>query len=230
MLGRIGAKLLGLLLVLTMMVELMVLGLRWIDPPIWAWRIHRSIYPPVSYPQKVAHQWSPINRISPYMSLAVVAAEDQRFPLHWGLDFAAIWQAYQDNHRGQSLRGASTITQQTAKNLYLWPTQSYWRKAIEAGLSLLLEANLSKTRILEIYLNIVEFGPGIYGVEAASQQYFKRSAADLTVEQSASLAALLPSPYRYHLWPRTAYINQRVKWISQQMRQLGSHYLQLSSN
>ncbi|UPW17669.1 monofunctional biosynthetic peptidoglycan transglycosylase [Agarivorans sp. TSD2052] len=227
MLKRLGKGLLWLFVGIMISAEIMVLALRWIDPPIWAWRIHRSIDPPSSYPQQINHDWRGIDEISPNMSLAVVAAEDQKFPVHWGIDFASIWQAVKDNQQGSRLRGASTITQQTAKNLWLWPSQSYWRKALEAGFSLMLELNLSKSRILEVYLNIAEYGPGIYGVEAASQHYFKHSSKRLSREQAASLAALLPSPYRYQLWPRSAYINQRILWISQQMRQLGGNYLDL---
>ncbi|GDY24661.1 monofunctional biosynthetic peptidoglycan transglycosylase [Agarivorans sp. Toyoura001] len=225
MLKKIAAKIGYGLLILMVTAELLVLSLRWIDPPMWSWRLHRSLYPPSSYPEDVAHQWRNLNAISPSMVLAVVAAEDQRFPQHWGVDYSAIMMAFKNNQQGGKLRGASTITQQTAKNLWLWPAQSYWRKAFEAGFSLLLELSLPKQRILEIYLNVAEFGPGIYGVEAASKHYFKLPAARLSHYQSASLAALLPSPYRYSLWPKTPYMQKRVTWIQQQMRQLGGAYL-----
>ncbi|BEU02233.1 monofunctional biosynthetic peptidoglycan transglycosylase [Agarivorans sp. OAG1] len=209
-------------LLLALFAELMVLALRWIDPSIWSWRIHRAWFPPVSYPEQVQHQWIPLANINKSMPLAVVAAEDQRFLSHYGVDFLAIWKAYKSNQQGGRLRGGSTITQQTAKNLWLWPSQSYWRKAVEAGFAGLLELNLPKSRIIEIYLNIAEFGPGIYGVEAASQHYFALSSSQLSAHQAASLAALLPSPYRYSLNPNSAFMSQRISWIRQQMRQLGS--------
>jgi monofunctional biosynthetic peptidoglycan transglycosylase len=208
-------------LLLALLAELMVLALRWIDPPIWSWRIHRAWFPPTSYPEQIEHQWVALTSINKSMPLAVVAAEDQRFLAHYGVDFLAIWRAYKSNREGGRLRGGSTITQQTAKNLWLWPSQSYWRKAVEFGFAGLLELNLSKSRILELYLNIAEFGPGIYGVEAASQHYFNLSSEQLSAHQAASLAALLPSPYRYSISPKSAFMSQRVAWIRQQMRQLG---------
>ncbi|MEE1674233.1 monofunctional biosynthetic peptidoglycan transglycosylase [Agarivorans aestuarii] len=215
-------------LLLALLAECMVLVLRWIDPPIWSWRIHRAWFPPASYPEQIEHDWVSLSKINNSMPMAVVAAEDQRFLAHYGVDFLAIWRAYKSNREGGRLRGGSTITQQTAKNLWLWPSQSYWRKAIEAGFAGLLELNLSKSRILELYLNIAEFGPGIYGVEAASQYYFHLPASQLSAYQAASLAALLPSPYRYTLKPQSAFMSQRVSWIRQQMRQLGS--LELNRN
>lgn len=191
--------------------------------------MHRAWFPPESYPEQVEQQWQGLNDISPYLPLAVVAAEDQRFPLHWGIDVQAIWKAYQNNQQGGRLRGGSTISQQTAKNLWLWPQQSYWRKGVEALLSLALELNLPKSRIIELYLNIAEFGPGIYGVEAASQHYFNITAKQLSAYQAASLVALLPSPYRYRLSPRSAYMVQRIQWIKQQMQQLGPNYIKFGS-
>ena len=177
--------------------------------------------PSTIYPEQIQHQWIALTSINEAMPLAVVAAEDQRFLSHYGVDFLAIWKAYKSNQQGGRLRGGSTITQQTAKNLWLWPSQSYWRKAVEAGFAVLLELNLSKARIIELYLNIAEFGPGIYGVEAASQHYFALPSSQLNANQAASLAALLPSPYRYSLRPQSAFMSQRISWIRQQMRQLG---------
>lgn len=218
-----------LLLGVALLLELMVLPLRWFDPPMWSWRLHRAWFSPESYPTQVEQHWQSLNQMSPYLLLAVVAAEDQRFPRHWGIDMPALWQAYQNNQQGGRLRGGSTISQQTAKNLWLWPLQSYWRKGVEALLSLALELNLPKSRIIELYLNIVEFGPGIYGAEAASRHYFRVSAESLSAHQAASLAALLPSPYRYRLSPKSAYIEQRIQWIERQMRQLGLGYVQFGS-
>ena len=148
---------------------LVILVLRYVDPPIWAWLIQRELNPPENYPEKRYHNWRELNQIAPAMLLAVVAAEDQRFPLHHGIDFNAINDSLQEAVAGRGLRGASTLTQQTAKNLFLWQGRNWFRKGLEAGLALLLELVLSKQRILEVYLNIVEFGPGVYGVEAASR-------------------------------------------------------------
>jgi monofunctional biosynthetic peptidoglycan transglycosylase len=155
------------------------------------------------------------------MQLAVIAAEDQQFPHHWGFDLDAIASALEHNEERGSLRGGSTLSQQTAKNLFLWPSRSYLRKSIEAWFALLLELLCGKQRILELYLNIVEFGPGIYGVEAASRHYFHKPARALTWVESARLAAVLPNPYRYRAQPPSPYVAERGQWIYRQMGQLG---------
>ena len=175
------------------------------------------------YPVK--HTWISIDKLPTYMPLAVVASEDQRFPDHLGVDFAAISKALSQYDDGDGLRGASTITQQTAKNLFLWSGRSFVRKGLEAGLAVSLEALWGKKRILEVYLNIAEFGKGIYGVEAASQHYFGRSASKLTMNQAARLAVLLPSPRTRNPNALTYYLRQRVDWVERQMQQLGPDYL-----
>lgn len=176
----------------------------------------------------VAYQWMPMKQISPWMALAVVAAEDQRFPHHWGLDLPAIWEAAKKNwrnrHTGRRV-GGSTITQQLAKNLFLWPG-GYLRKLIEAPIALLMELLWSKQRILEVYLNVAEFGPGVYGVEAAARRYYGTSAARLTRWQAAQLAAVLPNPRLRRVWYPTPMQRQRSAWIEQQMQQLGLSYVQ----
>ena len=166
-------------------------------------------------------RWVPGTEISPHVALAVVAAEDQRFPDHWGLDPEAIGDALEEGRQGGRKRGASTITQQVAKNLFLWPGHSYVRKALEAGLALSLEALWSKERILEVYLNIAEFGDGVFGVEAASRRFFGKPASGLTREESALLAAVLPSPRRFRVDRPSAYVRTRQAWILKQMDQLG---------
>ena len=175
----------------------------------------------------VAHKWVPMEQIAPWAALAVIAAEDQRFPQHWGLDIDAIWKAAKKNwrnrHTGRRV-GGSTITQQLAKNLFLWPG-GYVRKLIEAPIALMIELLWSKQRILEVYLNIAEFGPGIYGIEAAAQRYFWISAAELNRWQAAQLAALLPNPGMRHVWRATPSQEQRAQWIEQQMQQLSLAYL-----
>jgi monofunctional biosynthetic peptidoglycan transglycosylase len=167
------------------------------------------------------HEWRDWDRISRHAAVAVMAAEDQAFLRHTGFDFKQIDRALADRERGRRVRGASTITQQVAKNLYLWPGQSWLRKGLEAGITVLIEACWSKQRILEVYLNIAEFGRGTWGVEAASQRYFHRSAAELSRSQAALLAAVLPSPRRMRVDAPSAYVRRRQEWILGQMSALG---------
>ncbi len=204
-----------LLLVLSVLVLLLVL--RFVPPPTSSFML-QSPYP-------VSQHWISINKLPAYVPLAVVAAEDQRFPEHFGVDWAAISKALEQYDDGGGLRGASTITQQTAKNLLLWPGRSFARKGMEAALALSLEAIWGKKRILEVYLNIAEFGKGIYGVEAASLHYFGKSARNLSIDEAARLAVLLPSPRSRDPLHLTPFLSQRVGWIKQQMQQLGSGYL-----
>ncbi|MGB7800545.1 monofunctional biosynthetic peptidoglycan transglycosylase [Buttiauxella sp.] len=171
----------------------------------------------------VAHSdWVSMDEISPWMGLAVIAAEDQKFPDHWGFDVAAIEKAVAHNERNENrVRGASTLSQQTAKNLFLWDGRSYVRKGLEAGLTLGMEVVWTKRRILTVYLNIAEFGDGIFGVEAASQSYFHKPASRLTMSEAALLAAVLPNPIRFKANAPSGYVRQRQQWILRQMRQLG---------
>lgn len=138
--------------------------------------------------------WVSIDEISPHLVQAVVASEDQRFLEHWGFDFESMRKAYEHNKKGKKIRGGSTISQQTAKNVFLWPKRSYLRKGLEAYFTVLIEALWSKERIMEVYLNVIEFGNGIYGCEAAAQHYFKKPCSKLTKNEAALLAAILPSP------------------------------------
>jgi monofunctional biosynthetic peptidoglycan transglycosylase len=155
------------------------------------------------------------------MALAVVAGEDQRFPAHWGFDFRAIQQVLEDKAQGKALRGASTISQQVAKNLFLWHGRSLLRKALEAWFTVLLELLWPKQRILEVYLNIIELGEQTFGVEAASRRFFNKSAQQLRPEEAALLAAVLPNPLYYRVNAPSAYVRERQSWILRQMRQLG---------
>ena len=200
-----------LLLLLLLLVVASVLALRWLPVPTTSFMLQSK--------SEVDYQWVDRERIAPQMALAVVAAEDQRFPYHNGFDMVEIEKVL----AGESAmpRGASTISQQVAKNLFLWSGRSYLRKGIEAGIALLLEATWSKWRILEVYLNIAQFGDGVYGVEAASWRFFDRPAASLTTRQSALLAAVLPNPLSHRVdQPRSA-TQRRQKWILRQMRNLG---------
>lgn len=220
--GVIG-KLLLLWIVLSMA---LVAVLRFINPPTWSWKIIRSFSTPHAA-AKVQHQWVDLQHISPQMQLAVIASEDQTFPENFGFDIGSIMAAFEHNERSDQIRGASTITQQTAKNLFLWSSRSYFRKAVEAWFTFVIELEWDKSRTLEVYLNIIEFGPGIYGVEAAAQHYFQVPAAKLTAYQASLLAAILPNPWGYKIKPPSAYMLQRSSWIQQQMRQLGLPYLKL---
>jgi monofunctional biosynthetic peptidoglycan transglycosylase len=168
----------------------------------------------------VAHSdWVPMSEISAPMALAVMAAEDQKFPEHWGFDVDAI-QSVLDKDGGK-MRGASTLSQQTAKNLFLWDGRSWVRKGLEAGLTVGIETVWTKRRILTVYLNIVEFGDGVFGIEQASQHFFHKPASRLTASQAALLAAVLPNPHLFKVNAPSAYVLRRQQWILRQMSQLG---------
>jgi monofunctional biosynthetic peptidoglycan transglycosylase len=167
------------------------------------------------------YTWVPFDKIAPVMSAAVIASEDQTFPEHNGFDWKAIQKALNHNERSTRTKGASTLTQQTAKNLFLWSRRSWVRKGFEAYFTLLMETCWNKRRILETYLNIVEFGDGIYGVEAAAQHYFGKSAAKLNSSEAALLAAILPNPHRYSVKAPGPFVRDRQQWILQQIQQMG---------
>lgn len=171
------------------------------------------------------YDWVSLDKISPNMQLAVIAGEDQLFPQHWGFDWNAIESALKHNKHSKRIRGGSTISQQTAKNLYLWHGQSWIRKGLEVPTTFMLEILWSKKRILEVYLNIAEFGEGIFGVEAASQFYFKKSARQLNQSEAALLAAVLPNPIVYNAAAPGRFVKKRQRWILQQMNSLGLGYL-----
>ena len=218
-------KLLWLLLGFLVISIILVASLNFINPPVWGWKLQRQFMPPANYPAQIQHQWVRYTQISKNLKLAVIASEDQLFAQHAGFDFNSIKNALNSNAQGKRIRGASTISQQTAKNLFLWPGKSYLRKGIEAWLTALMELLLNKQRILELYLNLVEFGPGIFGVEAASQHYYKKRAQGISAREAARLASVLPNPYRFHVDQPSKYILQRTAWIEKQMRQLGQQAL-----
>lgn len=175
------------------------------------------------------HRWVPWGQVSSYVPLAMVAGEDQKFPFHHGFDFDSIQDAMDAADEGRRLRGASTISQQTAKNLFLWNGRSFVRKGLEAYFTVLLELTWPKQRILEVYMNIAELGDGIYGVGAASDVFFRTAPSRLSPAQAARLAAVLPSPRRFRVDQPSAYVQRRANWIQQQMAQLGGPaYLQSS--
>jgi monofunctional glycosyltransferase len=166
-------------------------------------------------------RWKSLNEISRHLPLAVVAAEDQKFLRHNGFDREAIEKAREHNKLGKTVRGASTISQQTAKNVFLWPERSYFRKGLEVYFTFLIETIWSKERILEVYLNVIEMGDGLYGAEVAAQEYFRKPAANLTRQEAALIAAVLPNPRRWNPARPTNYIRQRQQWILRQMNNLG---------
>ncbi len=200
----------------------LVLVLKFINPPIWGWQVSRTLFPPKGYPEYSQHKWVPIDAASPSLPLAIMASEDQQFPNHWGVDIQSLISVIKDSDESGPKRGASTITQQTAKNVFLFPSHTYLRKAYELYIALLMEVIWGKERIMEMYLNVVEFGPGIYGVQAASQHYFGVSANQLTSYQAAQLAVVLPNPYKIRPAPMTRYVQQRVNWVLDQMQNLGT--------
>jgi len=193
----------------------LVLPLRWMDPVTTAFilRDNSGRVPPL-------HEWIDWQQLGSALPLAVVAAEDQRFADHHGLDIREIRKSLVAAEQGAPLRGASTITQQLSKNLFLTPTRSLWRKGVEAYLSVIAEICLPKRRILEIYLNVVELGPGIYGAGAASKHYFGKSAAELNDTEAALLAAVLPNPMRRNVSDPSPAVRERQYWIISQMQRL----------
>ncbi len=194
-----------------------VLPWRWIPPPTTAFVIRENIVSdsPVHY------RWIPWSEISPQLAIAAVAAEDQKFPFHNGFDLDAIADALESNRDGGRVRGASTISQQVAKNLFLWPGQNFVRKGAEAYLTLWIELLWPKQRILEVYLNVAEFGSGIFGAGAAGEHIFGKSARGLTLREAATLVAVLPSPKRMSALRPSDYVLGRVEQIERAVGALG---------
>ena len=187
-----------------------VFAMRWVEPPTSAFMLQSEVQP-------VKYQWVPAARIPQTLRDGAVAAEDQKFFTHWGFDFIAIAEALEHNEKSRKKRGASTITQQVAKNLFLWPSRSWLRKGLEVSFTLLIELCWSKDRILEVYLNIAEFGPGVYGVQAAAQEFFEKDAEDLTPLETSRLVAVLPNPRKWSAKRPGPYVQQRVDWIMVQI-------------
>ena len=205
-----------MLLVFTAISTGLVLALRWWDPPSSAFMLRAAWQgKPVQY------QWRDWEGISPNLAIAIIAAEDQRFPDHSGFDIAEIRNAVGDSIKGDRLRGASTLTQQVAKNLFLWRQRGVLRKGLEAWFTLWIELFWDKQRILEVYVNIAQFGPDVYGAEAASIRYFGRPARQAGARQAALMAAVLPNPYRLSLQNPSAYVLDRAARIQSQVRSLG---------
>lgn len=200
-----------------------VIIFRWVPVPITPLMIIRNVEQIGDGKGLVMeHDWEPLENISPKLQLAVVCSEDQNYLKHFGVDWGAIQKAMKENDKGKRIRGGSTITQQTAKNVFLWQGRSYIRKGLELWFTLLIEVFWSKERIMEVYLNSIEMGNGIYGAEAASQHWFHKSAKKLTKDEAAAIAAILPNPIRYKANPANGYISGRKAWIKQQMNFWGN--------
>lgn len=216
--------------VLLVLFSILQVGLlRFVDPPFSMVMAADQVGRLLRGPERtlLAHDWVDGDAMANCLPISLVAAEDQQFPFHRGFDLDAIAKARQHNERGGKVRGASTISQQVAKNLFLWQGRSWLRKGLEAWYTGLIELLWPKARIIEMYANIAEFGDGVYGAQAASRQFFGRDASGLNANQCARLAAVLPSPKRYDAARPGPYVQRRARWIERQVRQLGgAAYLQ----
>ena len=195
---------------------------KWVPVPITPLMVIRSVEQYQEDKDIVCkHDWESIDNISKNLQLAVICSEDQNFLNHSGFDMKAIEKAIEYNKKGKRVRGASTISQQTAKNVFLWPHRSWLRKGLETYFTFLIELVWSKERIMEVYLNSIEMGKGIYGAEAASQYWFKKPAIKIRQQEAAAIAAILPNPRVYRANPATNYIQGRKNWIVRQMGYFG---------
>ncbi len=195
-----------------------VIIFRWVPVPVTPLMLIRCIEQKNDgKSMTLKHHWVSLEKISPKLQLAVVCSEDQNYLKHFGFDWGAIQKAVTANENGKKLRGGSTITQQTAKNVFLWPGRSFIRKGFEAYFTLLIEIFWSKKRIMEVYLNSIEMGNGVYGADAAAQYWFKKNALNLNKDESAAITSILPNPIKYVANPPSAYIAKRKVWVKQQM-------------
>lgn len=197
---------------------LLVVLFKWVPVPFTPLMAIRYFEHPE---EKIHHEWVPMEEISSNLQLAVVASEDQNFMNHDGFDYEAIKKAIEENKERKRTRGASTISQQTAKNVFLWPGRSWFRKGVEVYFTFLIETIWDKERILEVYLNSIEMGKSVYGAEAAAKVWFNKPASKLTPYEAAAMAALLPNPREYRANPPSSYIQGRKSWIVRQMNNLG---------
>jgi len=216
--SRFVLKIILLLLIIT---TSWVLAYRYLNPPLTPLMVIRYLEGDGNS-RRILKTWKDYDSISGNMALAVVAAEDQKFFGHHGFDFNAIRGAAINNIKEDRIKGASTITQQVAKNVFLWPKRSWLRKGAEAYFTVLVEIFWSKKRILEVYLNVVEMGDGIYGAERASRVYFNKPSSRLTRDEAALLAAVLPNPRRMSPVNPSSYVNNRRQWIRNQMDKIGN--------
>ncbi|MFB3057363.1 MAG: monofunctional biosynthetic peptidoglycan transglycosylase [Ignavibacteriaceae bacterium] len=218
--NKIKILALKLLLVFFLFSLLQVLLLKWIDPLISSVMLQREFNLFSSDKKPISYQWYDYDDISNEITLAVIASEDQNFLYHFGFDFEQIGKAFKEKNKRGSLRGASTITQQVAKNLFLWEGKSFIRKGLEAYYTILIEVFWSKRRIMEIYINIAEMGDNIFGVGMASKIYLKKIPSKLTKQESALIAAVLPNPRKFSVENPSVYVRKRQAWILEQMHLL----------
>jgi monofunctional glycosyltransferase len=225
--GRVAARLLKWLLVVllawVLITVMPVLLLRWLRPLTSAFMLEAEAeaWAAQDHGYRTDFKWVSLEQISPHAAIAVIASEDQLFPFHAGFDFDSIREAVRESERGRRLRGASTISQQVAKNLFLWQGHSFVRKGLEAYFTVLIEGLWPKERILEMYLNVAQFGNGVYGVQAAAERFWHKPARRLSSEEAALLAAVLPNPLRLRADRPSRYLLSRRDWILDQMRMLG---------
>jgi monofunctional biosynthetic peptidoglycan transglycosylase len=203
--GRIGRAALLLFVIFGLVGPVLTVAVYRVVPPPITWLMVQRLFEGQGFHRK----WVPLNAISPTLSRSVIAAEDAKFCEHHGFDFSAMEKAMAHNERSRRIRGGSTISQQTAKNVFLWPGRSYVRKGLEAYFTVLIETLWGKQRIMEVYLNSVEWGPGVYGAEAAAQKNFGIAADHLTSAQAARLAAILPSPLKWRAAAPGPYVQRR---------------------
>ncbi|MES2818873.1 MAG: monofunctional biosynthetic peptidoglycan transglycosylase [Pseudomonadota bacterium] len=227
MLRTLLRRLFKTLLWLAAVSAVLVLILRWVPPPGSALMVERKLGSWIDgTPIDLQRSWRSWSELPDDLKIAVIAAEDQAFDTHWGFDITAIQAALAHNERGGSVRGASTLSQQVAKNMFLWSDRSWLRKGLETWFTLLIELLWPKERILEVYLNSAEWGEGVFGAEAAARHHFGKGAPYLSSQQASLLAAVLPNPRAWSASRPGRHVTRRAGWIRQQMRQLGgSHYL-----
>jgi monofunctional glycosyltransferase len=215
LLNRLWKKLKRIVLWLFVLHLCYIIVLRWVNPPITITQLTNLIEG-----HGLKRDYVDFDAMSPNIRLAVMASEDQLFPDHNGFDIKSIKKALEGNKKSKRVRGASTISQQVAKNVFLWQGRSWFRKGLEVYFTFMIELLWSKERILEMYLNVSEMGTGIFGVEAAAQKYFKKPASKLTRTEAARIAAVLPNPKKYKAEPASPYVSRRTSWILNQMNNL----------
>lgn len=216
--GKIFKILLKTLVFIIVLSVLSTISFRWVPVPLTPLMLIRCMEQKSAGKDMVLkHDWVSLEEITPRLQLAVVCSEDQNYLKHYGFDWGAIKKAMKGNEAGKKIRGGSTISQQTAKNVFLWPGRSYMRKGLEAYFTLLIETFWSKQRIMEVYLNSIEMGNGVYGAEAAAQYWFKKPAKKLSKDECAAIASILPNPVKFSANPPSAYISRQKAWIKQQM-------------
>lgn len=201
---------------------LSVIIFKWVPVPITPLMVIRVVESKFDDSETIfSHDWEPLENISPNLQKAVIASEDGNFLKHSGFDFDAMQKAFKNNKKGKRIKGGSTISQQTAKNVFLWQGRSYVRKGLEAYFTVLIELIWGKERIMEVYLNSIEMGNGVYGAQEAARHWYSTTAKDLTPQQAAGIAAILPNPRKFKASNSSSYINRRKDKIQRVMRQIG---------